>query len=252
MWSRSVQLFGIYPTFLNLLPLTPSKCPSGINGLFLLAHIHMNMHTRATFGPDRSRCLASFPPLCMCDPLTPSKYTLGLESLICLANGYSQTNLHLLLFGRSCVIVGHHRLTDELFPTAAIFCSPYALCCFWPTINPFLANKGAQCENTIMIRVDEKIITDASQVSQHMNSFYVNVASTIGENIDVSQKSETNVDFVSRWANHFDKHPSIVDINSNMNTTAFSFRHTTAAKVEQILRGLNAKKPQARTGFHQS
>ena len=27
----------------------------------------------------------------------------------------------LLLFGRSCVIVGHHRLTDELFPAAAIF-----------------------------------------------------------------------------------------------------------------------------------
>ena len=33
----------------------------------------------------------------------------------------------ILLFGRSCVIVGHHRLTDELFPAAAIFCSPYAL-----------------------------------------------------------------------------------------------------------------------------
>ena len=26
----------------------------------------------------------------------------------------------LLLFGRSCVIVGHHRLTDELFPAAAV------------------------------------------------------------------------------------------------------------------------------------
>ena len=32
-----------------------------------------------------------------------------------------------LLFGRSCVIVGHHRLTDELFPAAAVFGSPYAL-----------------------------------------------------------------------------------------------------------------------------
>ena len=35
----------------------------------------------------------------------------------------------LLLFGRSCVIVGHHRLTDELFPAAAIFGSPYTLWC---------------------------------------------------------------------------------------------------------------------------
>ena len=41
---------------------------------------------------------------------------------------------------------------------------------FWPTIKPFLTNKGAKCDKTIMIRVDEKIITDASQVSQHMNT----------------------------------------------------------------------------------
>ena len=33
----------------------------------------------------------------------------------------------ILLFGRSRIIVSHHRLTDELFPAAAIFCSPYAL-----------------------------------------------------------------------------------------------------------------------------
>ena len=27
--------------------------------------------------------------------------------------------LNLLLFGRSCLIVGHHRLTDKFFPAAA-------------------------------------------------------------------------------------------------------------------------------------
>ena len=84
-----------------------------------------------------------------------------------------------------------------------------------------------------MLRVDDKIITDASEVSQHMNTFYVNIASTIGENINVSQKTETNVDFVSKCADHSDKHPSIVDINNTMNTTTFSFRHTTAARVEK-------------------
>ena len=85
-----------------------------------------------------------------------------------------------------------------------------------------------------------------------MNEFYVNIASTIGENINVSQKTETNVDFVSMCANHYDKHPSIVDIDNNMNTTAFSFRHTTAATVETILRGLNVKKATGQAGFHQS
>ena len=113
---------------------------------------------------------------------------------------------------------------------------------FWPTIKPFLTNKGARCDNTIMLRVDDKIITDASEVSQHMNKCYVNIASTIGENINESQKTETNVDFVSRCADPFDKHPSIVDINNTMNTTAFSFRHTTAATVEKIRLGLNVKK----------
>ena len=57
------------------------------------------------------------------------------------------------------------------------------------------------------------------------------LASSIGENINVSQKTETNVDFVSMSANHFYKHSSIVDINNNMNTTAFSFRHTTAGVI---------------------
>ena len=113
---------------------------------------------------------------------------------------------------------------------------------FWPTIKPFLRNKGATRDNTIMLRVDDKIITDASEVSQHMNTFYVNIASTIGENINVSQKTETNVDFVSKCADHFDKHPSIVDINNTMNTTTFSFRHTTAATVGKNPTRLERKK----------
>ena len=73
---------------------------------------------------------------------------------------------------------------------------------FWPTVKPFLTNKGATRDNTIMLRVDDKIITDASEVSQHMNKCYVNIASTIGENINVSLKTETNVDFVSKCADH--------------------------------------------------
>ena len=51
------------------------------------------------------------------------------------------------------------------------------------------------CDNTIMIRVDEKIITGASQVSQHMNEFFVNIASSIGENINVSQKNRNECRF---------------------------------------------------------
>ena len=60
---------------------------------------------------------------------------------------------------------------------------------FWPTIKPFLTNKGAGGKSTIMVRVNDKIITDPAHVSQHMNDFYVNIASKIGGDIDVNQTS---------------------------------------------------------------
>ena len=47
--------------------------------------------------------------------------------MVCIGAVVKLHILILLLFGRSRMIVGHHRLTDELFPAAAIFCSPYAL-----------------------------------------------------------------------------------------------------------------------------
>ena len=46
-----------------------------------------------------------FPHSCMCDPLTPSKYPLGIERLIRLADVHYQMNLHpCVKFGpdRSC------------------------------------------------------------------------------------------------------------------------------------------------------
>ena len=52
------------------------------------------MHTCVNFFPGRSSCLASFPHCLMCDPLTTSKYPLGLDMLIVLPDVYSQMNLH--------------------------------------------------------------------------------------------------------------------------------------------------------------
>ena len=54
----------------------------------------MNMHTCAKFSPDRSSCLAYFPHVLMCDPLTPSKFPLGRERLNCLADVYFQMNMY--------------------------------------------------------------------------------------------------------------------------------------------------------------
>ena len=113
---------------------------------------------------------------------------------------------------------------------------------FWPTIKPFLTNKGAGGKSIIMVRVNDKIITDPAHVSQHMNDFYVNIASKIGGDIDVNQTSECNTDFVTKCVNHFSDHPSVTDITNTMKTAYFSFRHTTPTEVEKIMQSLDTKK----------
>ena len=60
--SRSVQLFGFFPTFLNLWPynlLQIRRAPRVSRGYFFSLNVHseMNMHTCAKCGPDRSNGL---------------------------------------------------------------------------------------------------------------------------------------------------------------------------------------------------
>ena len=73
IWSQSVQLFGIFPTFLNLWPSDPLQMPLGARGLIVLAYIHslVNLYTCAKFGHDHSSGLEAFPDLWVDDPLTP-------------------------------------------------------------------------------------------------------------------------------------------------------------------------------------
>ena len=60
-------------------------------------------YTGAKCGPDRHSCLASFPHFLNLWPLTPSKCSLGLDTLMSLADVYSQMNLH------TCVKFGPDR-----------------------------------------------------------------------------------------------------------------------------------------------
>ena len=119
---------------------------------------------------------------------------------------------------------------------------------FWPTIKPFLANKGAGGQSTIMVRVNDKIITDPAHVSQQsvMNDFYVNIASKIWGDIDVNQTSECNIDFVTINVNHFSDHQSVTSITITMKTAHFSFRNTTPT---EVCKALIQKRPRTRTGY---
>jgi hypothetical protein len=50
---------------------------------------------------------------------------------------------------------------------------------FWPTIKPFIANKGSYFENNIILTDDDIIVNDQNEVAETFNDFFVNVAKDI-------------------------------------------------------------------------
>ena len=72
---------------------------------------------------------------------------------------------------------------------------------FWPTIKPFLTNKGSYFENNIILCDNDNIINDQSKVANMFNDFFVNVAKDIGSDCTVDQN-----------------HPSIKAIYNNCRT----------------------------------
>ena len=53
----------------------------------------------------------------------------------------------------------------------------------WPTVNPFLSNRGLLKGPVIMLYENNNIISDQTSVSNILNNFYVNVAKYIGTDL---------------------------------------------------------------------
>jgi hypothetical protein len=64
---------------------------------------------------------------------------------------------------------------------------------FWPTIKPFLTNKGSHFAKDIILCENNNIINNQTEVAETFNNFFINVAKDIG-----SQNIKTD-----------DNHPSI-------------------------------------------
>ena len=52
---------------------------------------------------------------------------------------------------------------------------------FWPTVKPFLTNKGTQVHKDTILFEDNKLINDQQEVCGFFNYFFVNVAKNIGQ-----------------------------------------------------------------------
>ena len=68
---------------------------------------------------------------------------------------------------------------------------------FWPTIKPFITNKGSYFENNIILTDDDRIINDQNEVAETFNEFFVNVAKDIGKDSCAVNQEHPSVKVIS-------------------------------------------------------
>ena len=128
---------------------------------------------------------------------------------------------------------------------------------FWKTMKPFLTNKVCLDNCDIMLRGDNKMITDDKRLAKPFNEHYINIVERSS-----GLKLETivchNEDFDKRIVLHniikkYENHSSIIKMKSYMsvkshlssNNTLASARQVTSNEVNLVLKSLNTKKASA-------
>ena len=99
----------------------------------------------------------------------------------------------------------------------------------WPTIPPFLTNKGCANNETINISENDKVITNNLEICEKFNTFFVNVAKSIGDGSEGLSRED---------------HPSIQAIKSNipLPDTKFEFKPVDESKVSGYLGRVGLRK----------
>ena len=105
---------------------------------------------------------------------------------------------------------------------------------FWPTIKPFLSNKGNVNNNEIILEENNKIINDQEEVATTFNNFFINVAKDIGPNLKTGN----------------DEHPSITKIKENKhNIEPLVFKEIDIDFIEKQINKANIKKATGKDGI---
>lgn len=100
---------------------------------------------------------------------------------------------------------------------------------FWPTIKPFLTNKGCKFVKNITLNENDQIMTNQKDISDVFNNFFTNVAKDIG-------KDSIPIDSC---------HPSvsvIKQISNNAESGKLIFEPITEEFVEKQIKNISIKK----------
>ena len=105
---------------------------------------------------------------------------------------------------------------------------------FWPTVKPFLTNKGSFIQKDTILLENDKLINDQQDVCNILMIFFVNVAKNIGENsIPINEE-----------------HPSLLKIQENLTVQSdLQFKPVDEEFVNKQIGRLNVKKATGHDGI---
>jgi hypothetical protein len=115
---------------------------------------------------------------------------------------------------------------------------------FYKTIKPFLSSRFKNDSN-LMIHDGQSLLTNPKEVAESMNEFFINIASNIGNDVNIPNRLDfdSNKDFLDASLAYHANHPSITSIRTNGKAdTEFKFRHAKETTVSKIIKNLNTKK----------
>ena len=107
---------------------------------------------------------------------------------------------------------------------------------FWKTISPFFSNKSVRNGNNIILSDGENIVTDTKKVADIFNDFFVNVASTIGFQDDITTTHEAIM--------KHNQHRSVRKIRGNFGhkKNSFVFTQVSSDVIRMKLKHINIRK----------
>ena len=114
---------------------------------------------------------------------------------------------------------------------------------FWKTIKPFLTSKQPT-NNNIILKEDDKIITDEREICDIFNDYFSHVAMDIGFKDDIPDDFLT-ADGFARIIDKHCNHPSIIKIREHIQTQHYLYFTAVNDKhIEKIMQKMDPKKTQ--------
>ena len=114
---------------------------------------------------------------------------------------------------------------------------------FWQTMKPLFSDKNLGT-NSITLVEDKDIIAEDAEVANTLNPFFENAVTSLDIRIpsEYTTDSSDEIDPIDSIIKKYSNHPSIININNNIDKSTFSFSQVQVNDIEIEINALNANK----------